>query len=231
MFQEVAQVSNLQCWTGKLETCSTFLMRRRTQLTKDEALVEYIPKSMTEPLNLGEIFPGSAPIEIDLGCGDGAFLTAMARGNPEHNFLGIERLLGRVSKVCRKVVRENLKNTRVLRIEVAYAVSNLLPADSITAFHLLFPDPWPKRRHHRRRAFTTEFLSCIHRALIGGGLFHVATDHADYFHQIERVIAATDTFVVPAEQHDFPLTTFEQKLLVRGLSIQRLLLRKASPVK
>jgi tRNA (guanine-N7-)-methyltransferase len=116
-------------------------------------------------------------------------------------------------------------------MEVAYVVSNLLPDDSITAFHLLFPDPWPKRRHHRRRAFTTEFLSCIHRALIGGGLFHVATDHADYFRQIESVIALTDTFAVSAEQPDFPLTTFERKFLIRGFSIQRLLLRKHSPVK
>jgi len=206
-------------------------MRGRTELPEDEALGEYVPESLTKPLNWGEIFPRCAPIEIDLGCGDGAFLMAMARANPEHNFLGIERLLGRVCKSCRKIAREDLKNVRVLRIEVAYAVSNLLPADSIIAFHLLFPDPWPKRRHHRRRAFTAQFLSCIHRALIGGGLFHIATDHTDYFHQIERVIAATDTFVVSAEQQGFPLTTFEQKFLTRGLSIQRLLLRKASPVK
>jgi tRNA (guanine-N7-)-methyltransferase len=136
-------------------------MRARTELREDEALVEYIPQSLTKPLNWDEVFPRRAPIEIDLGCGDGAFLMAMARANPERNFLGIERLLGRASKVCRKVAREDLKNARVLRLEVAHAVSNLLPADSIAAFHLLFPDPWPKRRHHRRRAFTTEFLSCI----------------------------------------------------------------------
>jgi tRNA (guanine-N7-)-methyltransferase len=206
-------------------------MRGRTELREEEALVEHIPKSLTERLNWGEIFVRSAPIEIDLGCGDGAFLMTMARANPEHNFLGIERLLGRVRKFCRKTAREDLKNARVLRIEAAYAVSNLFPPESITAFHLLFPDPWPKRRHHRRRAFTTEFLSCIHRALVGGGLFHVATDHVDYFHQIESVVAATDTFVVSAERYDFPLTTFEQKFLIRGLSIQRLLLRKTSPVK
>jgi tRNA (guanine-N7-)-methyltransferase len=206
-------------------------MRGRTELGEDEALVEYIPKSLTEPQNWGEIFPRSAPIEIDLGCGDGAFLAAMAYANPEHNFLGIERLLGRLSKVCRKVAREDLKNARLLRLEVTYAIEHLIPPESVTAFHLLFPDPWPKRRHHRRRAFTTEFLSCIHRALIGGGLFHIATDHAGYFHQIERVIAATNNFIVSAEQHDFPLTTFEQKFLIRGLSIQRLLLRKASAVK
>ena len=206
-------------------------MRSRVELREDEALVEYIPKSLTDPLNWDEIFPRRAPIEIDLGCGDGAFLMAMACANPEHNFLGIERLLGRVRKVCRNVAGEDLKNARVLRLEVAQALSNLLPADSIAAFHLLFPDPWPKRRHHRRRAFTKEFLSCIYRALMGGGLFHIATDHADYFHQIERVIAATDSFVVAAEQHDFPVTTFEQKFLARGISIQRLLLRKFSHVK
>jgi len=202
-------------------------MRGRVELREDEAFVEYIPQSLTKPLNWDEVFPRRAPIEIDLGCGDGSFLMAMARANPEHNFLGIERLLGRVSKVCRKVAREDLKNTRVLRLEVAHAVSNFLPADSIAAFHLLFPDPWPKRRHHRRRAFTTEFLSCIHRALIGGGLFHIVTDHADYFHQIERVIAEADSFLVSTGQHDFPLTTFEQKFLIRGISIQRLLLRKS----
>lgn len=206
-------------------------MRGRAELREEEALVEYIPPSLTKPLNWDEVFPRPAPIEIDLGCGDGAFLIAMARANPEHNFLGIERLLGRVSKVCRKVAGEDLKNARVLRLEVAQAVSNLLPAHSIAAFHLLFPDPWPKRRHHRRRAFTTEFLSRICRALIADGLFHIATDHADYFHQIERVIAAADTFIVLAGQHDFPLTTFEQKFLMRGISIQRLLLRKSSPVK
>jgi len=206
-------------------------MRGRAELREDEALVEYIPHSLMKPLNWDEVFPRRAPIEIDLGCGDGAFLTAMARANPDHNFLGIERLLGRVSKACHKVAGEDLKNARVLRLEVAHAVSNLLAADSIAAFHLLFPDPWPKRRHHRRRAFTTEFLSCIYRALIGGGLFHIATDHADYFHQIERVIAKADTFVVLAGQHDFPLTTFEQRFLRRGISIQRLLLRKSSPVK
>jgi tRNA (guanine-N7-)-methyltransferase len=206
-------------------------MRGRTKLQTDEAAVEYTPRSLTSALELHRIFSHLAPVEIDLGCGDGAFLAALARENPAHNFLGIERLLGRVRSVCRKVARLELKNARVLRMESSYAVANLLPAGSVTAFHLLFPDPWPKRRHHRRRAFTREFLLAIHRALIAGGLFHVATDHADYFRQIERVIGATDIFAISREQNDFPSSSFEQKYLARGLSIHRLLLRKVSPVK
>jgi tRNA (guanine-N7-)-methyltransferase len=206
-------------------------MRGRAKLHIDEAVVEYMPKSLTSVLEFDRIFSHLAPVEIDLGCGDGTFLAALARENPAHNFLGIERLLGRVRSVCRKVARLELQNARVLRMESTYAVANFLPADSVTAFHLLFPDPWPKRRHHRRRAFTREFLLAIHRALIAGGLFHVATDHADYFRQIERVIAANDIFAISREQNDFPSTSFEQKYVARGLPIHRLLLRKVSPVK
>jgi len=206
-------------------------MRGRAKLHTDEAAVEYVPKSPTSALEFDKVFSRPAPLEIDLGCGDGVFLAALAQENPAHNFLGIERLLGRVRSVCRKVARLDLKNARILRMESNYAVTHLLPPGSVTTFHLLFPDPWPKRRHHRRRAFTPEFLSSVHRGLIAGGLFHVATDHADYFHQIERVIAATDIFVISREQYHFPPTSFEQKYVARGLSVHRLLLRKVSPVR
>ena len=206
-------------------------MRGRAKLHTDKAGVEYVPKSLTSALDCNKVFSRPAPLEIDLGCGDGAFLAALAQENPAHNFLGIERLLGRVRSVCRKVARLDLKNARILRMESDYAVTHLLAAGSVTTFHLLFPDPWPKRRHHRRRAFTPEFVSSIHRALVAGGLFHVTTDHADYFHQIERVIAASDIFVISREQNHFPPTSFEQKYVARGLSIHRLLLRKVSPVR
>lgn len=216
---------------ARLETSALNQMRGRAKLHRDEEGVEYVPKSLTSALEFDRVFSRRAPLEIDLGCGDGAFLAALARENPAHNFLGIERLLGRVRTVCRKVARLNLKNARILRMESNYAVTHLLPSGSVTTFHLLFPDPWPKRRHHRRRAFTPEFVCSIHRALIAEGLFHIATDHADYFHQIERVIAATDIFVISREQYHFPRTSFEQKYVARELSIYRLLLRKVSPVR
>jgi tRNA (guanine-N7-)-methyltransferase len=206
-------------------------MRGRSRLHTNEEAVEYIPKSLTSALEFDKVFSRLAPLEIDLGCGDGAFLAALAQDVPSHNFLGIERLLGRVRSVCRKVAQLDLKNARILQMESNYAVTHLLPPRSVTTFHLLFPDPWPKRRHHRRRAFTSEFLAAIHRALVTGGLFHVATDHADYFRQIEKVIAATDLFFISRERHRFPPTSFEQKYVARGLSIHRLLLRKVSPVR
>jgi tRNA (guanine-N7-)-methyltransferase len=201
-------------------------MRGRTELSEDEAAVEYIPKSLTDTLDFSKIFPRPAPVEVDVGCGDGTFLAAIAEKNPMHNFLGIERLLGRVRGACRKIARLQLKNARVLRLDAGYAVTNLLPATSVTAFHLLFPDPWPKRRHHRRRTLTPEFLTAIQRTLIPGGLLHISTDHPDYFHHIQRVIATANLFIVSHEENEFPSTTFEQKFVARGLSIHRLQLRK-----
>src|SRR5256714_3665478 len=148
-------------------------MRGRAKLHTDEAAVEYVPKNLTSALEFDKVFSRPAPLEIDLGCGDGGFLVALAQENPAHNFLGIERLLGRVRSVCRKVARLDLKNARILRMESNYAVTHLLPSGSVTTFHLLFPYPWPNLRHHGRRVFTPVFCHSIQRALVGGGLFHV----------------------------------------------------------
>ena len=187
-------------------------MRGRAKLHTDEAGVEYVPKSLTSALEFDKVFSRFAPLEIDLGCGDGAFLAVLAQENPAHNFLGIERLLGRVRSVCRKVARLDLKNARILRMESNYAVTHLLPPGSVTAFHLLIPRSVAKTATSSATCFHPRIsVSSIHRALIAGGLFHVATDHADYFHQIERVIVATDIFVISREQNHFPPTSFEQK--------------------
>src|SRR5204862_3699555 len=203
---------------ARLETSPLNHMRGRAKQHTDAAGVEYVPKSLTSALEFDKVFSRFAPVEIDLGCGDGAFLAALAQENPAHNFLGIERLLGRVRNVCRKVARLDLKNARILRMESNYAVRHLLAAGSVTTFHLLFPDPWPKRRHHRRRAFTPEFVTALQHALVPDGLLHVATDHPDYFHQIQRVVAATAIFTVSDNETEFPFTTFEQKFVARGLS-------------
>jgi tRNA (guanine-N7-)-methyltransferase len=206
-------------------------MRRRREMNEWENAIEYIPPSLTQPLDLRQIFSRFAPIELDLGCGEGTFLVTLAAQNLERNFLGIERLAGRVRSVCRKAARLELPNVRVLRIESSYAVAHLLPAESITAFHLLFPDPWPKRRHQRRRTVTKEFLLSIHYALAPGGLFHIATDHTDYFREIENLLNMQPIFARDESRVDYPPTAFEQKFRQQNLLIHRLLLRKVSPVK
>jgi tRNA (guanine-N(7)-)-methyltransferase len=191
----------------------------------------FLPVSVTDPLNFLDLFGRSAPVEIDLGCGDGTFLTAWAAENPARNFLGIERLCSRLEKAHRKIARLALSNVRLLGIETSYAVTHLIPIESVSSFHLLFPDPWPKRRHHRRRIFARGFVRAVFRSLEESGLFHIATDDADYFSAMKRLLADAALFAVCEDTVPFPLTTFEQRFAERGVPIYRLLLRKVSPVR
>lgn len=180
-------------------------------------------------LDLRKIFGRTGPLQVDLGCGDGSFLSALAQGAPEKNFLGIERLAGRVEKACRKAAK--VENMRVLHLEISYAVEHLLPAHSVAVFHLMFPDPWPKRRHHRRRLVTPAFLNSIHAALEENGVVRIATDQSDYFETIRRLGECHSGFrVVDPNDLDLPPTKFERTFRDQAATIYRLALRKISPV-
>jgi tRNA (guanine-N7-)-methyltransferase len=192
-------------------------------------VIELIPETLFAPLDLLATFGREAPLHVDLGCGDGSFLCELASQNPDRNFLGVEKLAGRVVKACRKSAR--LTNVRVLNVENAYAVRYLLPEASAETFYLFFPDPWPKRRHHRRRIVTTDFLDSIHRALTADGILRIATDQSDYFNEIQRLVREHSGFtVVDAEETALPMTKFERRFASAGAPIHRLALRKVSPV-
>ncbi len=208
-------------------------MRNNKTVSPTAASLEWLPGDYLAPLDPDLVFGRNAPLEIDLGCGDGSFVTELARRHPERNFIGIERLLGRVRSTCRKAARENLANLRVLRLEIAYAVRYLVPAESVATFHLLFPDPWPKTRHHRRRIVTAEFLESIRHALVPGGNLRIATDQADYFAQITRLCATVTglTAMNPILDDAHPVSTFGERFRQSDARIYWIELRRVSPVK
>src|SRR5437899_546289 len=115
------------------------------------------PVSYIERLDFSQVYAPEKPLEIELGAGDGSFLAQWAALNPERNFLGLERLLGRLRKVDRKIARLGLENVRLLRLEASYFVEYLLPAKSVSAFHIYFPDPWPKRKQRKNRLVNGRF--------------------------------------------------------------------------
>jgi len=172
-----------------------------------------------------EIFSDNAPLEVDLGCGDGSFLVDLAHALPDHRFLGVERLLGRVRKVCRKAKNAGLQNLRVLRLESRYTVEWLLPPASIHRLHLLCPDPWPKARHHRRRLVQPEFLDALARILEPGGEFLFKSDDAEYFEWTRDLLASRSDFEPlpwPDNAFFYPQTDFERQWLAEGRTIRRL---------
>lgn len=187
------------------------------------SIMEILPSDYFRPLTPAEMFPHpDRPLEVDVGCGDGSFLMEMATHFPERNFLGIERLLGRVQKICRKSARRGLTNVRVLRMESSYALGYLLPPNCATRIHLLFPDPWPKKRHAHNRFVQPESIVHLHQALRPGGDFLFKTDHPDYFLEACELIDASPLFQRLdwlASEEFYPLTDFESIWLAEGKSI------------
>lgn len=183
--------------------------------------------SILERIDLASLFPKPQPLEVELGCGDGSFLVRYAALHPEHNFFGVERLLGRIRKLDRKGRRAGLTNLRGLRIESAYFLEYLLPAHSAIALHVYFPDPWPKRRHRKHRLVNERFPEIARQALAPAGIVYLRTDDRDYFDQMTGVFAASPVF----NQEDTPAdlsalrTDFEEDFQKRGVETLRVAYR------
>lgn len=179
--------------------------------------------SIVERLDIVGMFPQARPLEVELGSGDGSFLVNYAKLHPEHNFLGVERLLGRLRKVSRKGIRQGLKNLCGIRIESAYFLEYLLPRQCVTALHLYFPDPWPKRKHRKNRLVNERFPKLAHQVLVPGGMVYLRTDDHDYFSQMLAVFQASPLFCAaetPAELSNV-VTDFERNFHARGVDTLR----------
>jgi tRNA (guanine-N7-)-methyltransferase len=170
-------------------------------------------------IDLSELFTVDHPIELELGSGDGSFLVNYAQMHPEHNFIGVERLLGRIRKTDRKGRRAGLTNLRLVRIESSYFLKYLLPVGMTVALHVYFPDPWPKRKHRRHRLINDGFPELAHRALVPGGKVWLRTDDADYFGQMQAVFSASPLFrpAETPEQLRGVTTDFEKGFQAAGI--------------
>ena len=175
---------------------------------------------------LHEIFEDAEkPFEIDLGCGDGEFLVEMAARHPERNFLGVERLIGRIEKTAKFIKQRGLTNARVLRLESLYTIAWLLPEHSASRLHLLCPDPWPKKKHEERRLVRMpEFHAALQRVLVPNGEFLLKTDDTPYFENALESFGAAPLFKRldwPEDAFFYAMTGFESQWLALSKSIHR----------
>lgn len=150
-----------------------------------------IEREKYESVVFSELFGNTNPVEIEIGCGRGKFLEGWAAENPERNFLGIDRIGKWLKRVKARSERERFANLRFMKAEARAFLAEAVAPESVSVFHVYFPDPWPKRRHLGRRVVTPEFLKLLCGRLAPGGLLEIATDDADYFEMMKKSVAAT----------------------------------------
>lgn len=172
------------------------------------------------PLDLGHLFGREAPCVLEIGFGMGTATAAMAEANPERNYLGIEVHSPGVGSLLKQVQEKGLSNVRVIRHDAVEVVESMLPPSSLSGIHVFFPDPWPKKRHQKRRLLQQPFVAQLANRLATGAYLHVATDWEDYAVQILQVLSSepllmnTHSGYAPRPRYR-PLTKFE----VRGLEL------------
>jgi tRNA (guanine-N7-)-methyltransferase len=169
------------------------------------------------------IFGNDHPVDIEIGPGAGTFLLSVAAEHPERNYFAIEHSRGRALSVEAAVAAGDLRNVRIIHADASCVVGTLIPAASVAAYHIYFPDPWWKRRHHRRRLFTPDFAGALARTLAPMGRVYVASDVADVFAVMRTTLTATHA-LAEIERAPSPrrtVTSFERKGVARGATIRQ----------
>jgi tRNA (guanine-N7-)-methyltransferase len=181
--------------------------------------VLFEPESGIFSVSPDTLFTREAPLEVEIGAGKGEFIVEHAAQFPERNFLAVE--LSAV--VCRMLAvrcgKAGVLNLRVARMDARPLVNLMLPDASVAAYHIYFPDPWPKERHHKHRLFTTWTVASLRRTLAPGGKIYVATDVAEYAGDIEEMLSGAGFTRVSTEAPGGKSTSFARKFLSAGKAV------------
>ena len=210
---------------------SYVLRQSRTTPAQRRALQELFPKYGIEfsgrPIDPRAVFGRAAPLVVEIGSGMGETTLEIARAEGTTDFIAIEVHGPGVGSLLKLIEAAGVTNLRVVRHDANEVLEQMIPDGALAGIHLFFPDPWPKKRHHKRRLVQPEFASLAARKLVGGGYLHAATDWPDYAEQIERVLGAEPLLesIAPGSRSR-PPTKFERRGLRLGHRVRDLLFRR-----
>jgi tRNA (guanine-N7-)-methyltransferase len=180
--------------------------------------------TMGTPADLSAIYGRSAPLVVEIGCGGGRTILGMAAEHPEWNCMGVERA-GEYYRMLRdRASKRRLPNFRIARTDAAYLIDRFFADNSVFQYHIYFPDPWPKKRHHKRRLFSENFCASLRRTLQPGGTLFVASDHHEYYLEMLPRLKAVLPMIERSEPwEDAPegRTNYEVKYIKQGRPIYR----------
>ena len=216
-------------------------VRREGRLTKgqqralDELFPQYGITLQQSVVDLDILFGRQAPRILEIGFGNGASLAEMAANHPENDYLGIEVHRPGVGNLLLQIEEQALNNIRVSNDDAVEVLAQQIPDASLDAVFLFFPDPWHKRKHHKRRIVQPAFVRLLHRKLTPGGLFHMATDWENYAEHMMAVMSSADGFENTAGSGQYiarpeyrPLTKFEQRGHRLGHGVWDLVFKKVA---
>lgn len=172
--------------------------------------------------NLDDLFPQKQDLHLEIGFGMGKTLLEMAITHPHKNYLGIEVHRPGIATVLKSIHQHNISNLRIIEGDAVEILKQLIPDESLRAIYLFFPDPWPKKRHHKRRIVQPAFIDLITQKLKDDGFFHTATDWQDYAKHMLEVLAHQTQLINQAGQNNYatkPNYRSETKFEARGKSL------------
>jgi len=204
------------------------------RILKDYPEISLKIDDLAEGIDFANIFGRCGPVHIEIGCGKAAFLVSQAKAQPQVNFIGIEWSSKFYRFAVDRIGRWGLENVRIIRTDAANLVEKLIPNNSVECFHIYFPDPWPKKRHHKRRFISEKNLQQLLRCLQTGGLIRIATDHDDYLGQIKMALASQNSKIEPVDflptagagQGEWVGTNFERKYRKANRTVYTIAVRK-----
>lgn len=187
------------------------------------------PRYGVEPagvLDPHALFGREAPVWLEIGFGNGDGLREMARAHPEVDFVGIEMHLPGVGRLLNGLAADGLDNVRVIRADAADVLRDHVADGALARVLIFFPDPWPKKRHHKRRLIQPPFVAELARVLAPAGVLHVATDWDDYAAHVRAVLGDSPAFAAAGEPGRRPRTRFEARGEDRGHTVHDLVYRR-----
>lgn len=189
---------------GALRPVRSFVLRQgRLSPAQARALTELFPRYGVDfaptPLDFARVFGRHAPVILEIGFGMGETTAAIAQAQPDRDYLGLEVHAPGVGALLKQVAAHGLANVRVIRHDAVDVVAQMIPAASLAGVHVYFPDPWPKKRHHKRRLLQPAFVRALAQCLAPGGYLHAATDWEDYAREILATLSAEPLLVNTCE--------------------------------
>ena len=213
----------------KREIRSYVLRQGRVTPSQQRALDTLLPRFgitfSDRLLDFRETFGRSAPVVLEIGSGMGETTAAIAQAHPDTDYLAIEVHGPGVGSLLNRIDALALANLRVIRHDAVEVLERMIPDGALAGIHLFFPDPWPKKRHHKRRLVQPAFAALAARKLAAGGYFHAATDWPEYAEQMEAVLNSSSLFT-REQPRDRPETKFERRGLGLGHAVRDLLFRR-----